>query len=286
MIEHKRVFSAVLGGLLLLVCRIALEVDLVFAEDGGETGSVTKPARKALDIRQIRSVSVLTPALAVKASRMRIRYALHEAGCITKKNDPVPSVDSGFFPRLPYKRHRIYTGTGKTGHLRHNGLWAKNTNFEAAVRVPLIVSSPNARAKGASSDALVELVDLYPTLADLCLLPIPTDVHGTSFAPLLDQPKRPWKKAAFSQTPRPFTRPKEAMGRSLRTDRYRFVEWTGTTISEPLYELYDYTDSEPEKMNLAGQPKYQSVVEELTKMLHAGRATWLPPHDTQGLSRP
>lgn len=155
-------------------------------------------------------------------------------------------------------------------HLGHNGLWCKNTNFEAATRVPLILSSPHARAKGKSSDALVELVDLYPTLADICSLSVVKNLHGKSFSPLLDQPDLSWKKAAFSQTPRPYQRPDEAMGRSIRTNRYRFVEWTGTKISEPLYELYDYKDDSPEKVNLAKQPGYQHIMDELKKSLHAG----------------
>lgn len=156
-------------------------------------------------------------------------------------------------------------------HLGHNGLWCKNTNFEAATRVPLIVSDPRAKAKGKSTDALVELVDLYPTLADLCSLPVAKDLHGTSFAPLLNQPELTWKKAAFSQTPRPYTKPEEAMGRSVRTDRYRFVEWTGTKLPQPLYELYDYTKNAPEKTNLANQPEYETVIKELARLLHDAR---------------
>lgn len=155
-------------------------------------------------------------------------------------------------------------------HLGHNGLWCKNTNFEAATRVPLIVSSPHAKVKGKSSDALVELVDLYPTLADICSLPVAKELHGKSFSPLLDQPDLSGKKAAFSQTPRPYQRPDEAMGRSIRTNRYRFVEWTGTKIPEPLYELYDYKGDSPEKINLAKQPGYQHIMDELKNSLHVG----------------
>jgi len=136
--------------------------------------------------------------------------------------------------------------------------------------VPLIVLDPRAKSKGQSSDALVELVDIYPTLADLCSLPVSKDLHGKSFSPLLDQPDLSWEKAAFSQTPRPYQRPNEAMGRSIRTDRYRFVEWTGTKISKPLYELYDYKSDAPEKINLAKQAEYRQVVDELKKSLHSG----------------
>jgi hypothetical protein len=66
------------------------------------------------------------------------------------------------------------------------------------------------------------------------------------------------------------------MGRSLRTDRYRIVEWTGTEFSKPQYELYDYSASDPEKFNLAHRPAYRAVVKELTELLHAGWSTALP----------
>ena len=66
-----------------------------------------------------------------------------------------------------------------------------------------------------------------------------------------------------------FHRPQEAMGRSIRTDRYRLVEWTGTKIDEPIYELYDYAAEAPEQVNLAGDPDCQPVVKELLEMLHS-----------------
>ena len=173
--------------------------------------------------------------------------------------------------RLGLRDRTVIVVWGDHGyHLGHNGLWCKNTNFEAATRVPLIVSSPRARAKGQSTDALVELVDLYPTLAEICSLPVDRDLHGTSFARLLDEPKAKSKAAAFSQTPRPYTRPEEAMGRSIRTDRYRLVEWTGTKLAAPRYELYDYKSDAPEKINLASRAEYQMIVSELTELLHSG----------------
>ena len=85
-------------------------------------------ALKKLDIREIPTMPVLTPQLASRVNRMRMRYALHETGCIIKENDPAPSVESGFFPRLPIERHRIYTGAGETGHFSHNAQLAKFEN--------------------------------------------------------------------------------------------------------------------------------------------------------------
>ena len=79
-----------------------------------------------------------------------------------------------------------------------NAVWTKMTNFELGTRVPLIVSAPKLANAGQRTRALVELVDLYPTLAQLCGLTRPAHLEGTSFAPLLDQPDQPWKTAVFS----------------------------------------------------------------------------------------
>jgi arylsulfatase A-like enzyme len=90
-------------------------------------------------------------------------------------------------------------------HLGEHGIWGKATNYEIATRVPLIVSAPG-RSSNVSSDALVELVDMYPTLSDLANLPLPKHLDGKSFAPVLKNPNRSWKEAAFSQFPCPALR--------------------------------------------------------------------------------
>jgi iduronate 2-sulfatase len=91
-------------------------------------------------------------------------------------------------------------------HLGEHGIWGKATNYEVATRVPLIVSAPDQRGRNVATDALVELVDMYPTLSELTGLPLPSHLDGHSFAPLLDAPGRAWKKAAFSQFPCPALR--------------------------------------------------------------------------------
>ena len=91
-------------------------------------------------------------------------------------------------------------------HLGEQGLWTKANNFELATRVPLIVSVPGVRTHQTRTKALVELVDIYPTLANLCGIPLPTansrTMEGTSLRPLLNRPNQAWKRAAFSQFPR------------------------------------------------------------------------------------
>lgn len=152
-------------------------------------------------------------------------------------------------------------------HLGDMGIWGKATNYEISARVPLIVSTPDMpdAQRGLSTDALVELVDMYPTLCDLAGLPSPKHLEGHSFAPLLANPNRPWKSAAFTQHPTPALREwaanpitadmrklffgpliedvedaiitqqgdkwnrdtfeRNLMGYSMRTARYRFVAW-------------------------------------------------------------
>ncbi len=152
-------------------------------------------------------------------------------------------------------------------HLGDMGIWGKATNYEIAARVPLMIWTPDMpkRHRGKSTDALVELIDMYPTLCDLSGIETPSHVEGFSFAPLLENPNRPWKQAAFSQYPNPAMREwaanpitpdmrdlffgplmddietaiqaqmgnkwdrelfeNDLMGYTMRTDRYRLVIW-------------------------------------------------------------
>src|SRR5690606_24639283 len=109
-------------------------------------------------------------------------------------------------------------------HLGEKGLWAKSTNYELDTRVPLIISAPGKK-QGVTSNALVELVDLYPTLADLGGLGIPDSLEGTTMVPLLSKPNQPWKSAVFSQFPRPwlYKGSPKLMGYIVRTNNYRYV---------------------------------------------------------------
>ena len=93
-------------------------------------------------------------------------------------------------------------------HLGDMGIWGKATNYEIATRVPLIIYSPDIplKNKGVKTDALVELVDIYPSLCELAGIEIPKNLEGKSFAPLLQKPTKKWKKAAFSQFPTPALR--------------------------------------------------------------------------------
>ena len=154
----------------------------------------------------------------------------------------------------------------------HGGLWHKLTLFEGAARVPFIVHAPGRKANGSSSPRLVELVDLYPTLTELCGLPTPKGLEGTSLVPLLDDPRRSWKKAAFTEVARGPKRGAASgeiayIGISMRTERWRYTEWDD---GERGVELYDHSRDPDELRNLARDPKYAETVRHLSKMLHAG----------------
>jgi iduronate 2-sulfatase len=143
-------------------------------------------------------------------------------------------------------------------HLGEHGLWSKTTCFELDARMPMIIATPDHKGRQ-RTDALVELLDLYPTLADLCRLRAPADIEGVSLRPVLEDPTASVKAAAFSQHPRPpYGRGKDpkVMGYSIRVDRYRYTEWldfkTGQIVAR---ELYDHADDPRETVNLAGREK-------------------------------
>ncbi|MEQ8789362.1 MAG: sulfatase [Pirellulaceae bacterium] len=157
-------------------------------------------------------------------------------------------------------------------HVGEHGLWSKTTNFELDTRVPLIVAAPHHKT-GQRARGLVELVDLYPTLADLCDLPPPAGLEGVSLRPLLADPTATVKDAALSQHPRPNYIRGEApqtMGYSLRTDRYRYTEWrefeSGKIVAR---ELYDHQSDPGETVNLAGSTDRQETVDRLTPQLES-----------------
>ncbi|MEW6356412.1 MAG: sulfatase [Planctomycetota bacterium] len=149
--------------------------------------------------------------------------------------------------------------------LGEHGLWCKHTNFETSAHVLMICRAPGQKSPGAACPALTEFVDIYPSLSDLCGLPLPEGLEGTSFAPLMDDPKRPWKTAAFSQYPR-----KKYMGYSMRTDRYRYTEWGARGEAPVARELYDHQTDPGENVNLADKPEHKDLVTKLSEQLHKG----------------
>ena len=167
-------------------------------------------------------------------------------------------------------------------HLGEQGLWTKANNYELSTRVPLILSVPGQTKTGIKTDALVEFVDLYPTLAQTCGLPAPAKTEGISLLPLLEKPNRPWKSAVFSQYPRAFKGNRhrkhgDLMGYAVRTDRHRYVEWRNwNTDVVQARELYDHEKDHDENKNLAKEDAQYENLEQLQQILRSGWKAALP----------
>lgn len=161
-------------------------------------------------------------------------------------------------------------------HLGEQGLWTKANNYELSTRVPLILAVPGQTPRGNVTNELVEMVDLYPTLTDICKLESPDGLEGISFQPLLNKPNRPWKQAVFSQYPRARKGHRhqghgDIMGYAMRTRRYRYVEWREWDTNQVLTrELYDHDADPHETQNVAMQPKYAKEILELADILDRG----------------
>jgi arylsulfatase A-like enzyme len=156
-------------------------------------------------------------------------------------------------------------------HLGDHGMWCKHTNYEKATRAALVARVPGQKAAGKPTKALVEFVDIYPTLAEVCGLPKPAHLEGHSFAKLLDDPARTWKPAAFSQYPRGSKETGPLMGYAMKTDRYRYVEWRDRkTGAVKATELYDHETDADESVNVAAKPENAKLVGELAAQLKAG----------------
>ncbi|MEQ8616574.1 MAG: sulfatase [Lacipirellulaceae bacterium] len=142
------------------------------------------------------------------------------------------------------------------------GLWCKHTNLELDTRVPLIVSAPG-HTQGKRSKALVEIVDVFPTLAELTSGDISGSCQGASLKKLLTDPSQAIRSTALSQYPRGST-----MGYSLRTDRWRYTEWFNSQKNKIVArELYDHQDSHLTGRNLSEEPGYAKLIASLSKQL-------------------
>lgn len=145
--------------------------------------------------------------------------------------------------------------------------WCKQTNYELDTRSPLIVRFPGANGNGSPSDALVEFVDIYPTLCDLAGLPISPTLEGRSFKRVLDRPEAKFKDAAFSQFPRKVAG-RELMGYAVRTAQYRYVEWLDRATGKlEAAELYDEQADADENTNIAAAPAHAETMRRLSDRL-------------------
>lgn len=135
-------------------------------------------------------------------------------------------------------------------HLGDHGIWTKHTNYEQANRIPIIMVAPGVTKPGTVTGQLAESVDLFPTLAELAGLPLPVGpqpIDGLSMVPVLKDPAARVRDHAYHAYP------KNKLGRAIRTERYRLVEWRGYDNNNAAeYELYDFKTDPLESENKAG----------------------------------
>lgn len=146
-------------------------------------------------------------------------------------------------------------------HLGEHGLWRKNSLYEESARAPLIISSPGIETNAHDCERIVEFVDIYPTIADLAGLTPPNDIEGVSLRPLMERPDTQWNRPAYIQTL--FV---DVPGYSIRTDRWRYVEW-GERGGKGI-ELYDQLYDPSEMNNLAGSEDHSKTIKRLRKLVH------------------
>jgi uncharacterized sulfatase len=162
--------------------------------------------------------------------------------------------------RLDLWKNTIVIFMGDHGfHLGDRGLWSKKTLFEQTLRVPLIVVLPDGTSAGRTCRRTVELVDIYPTLADLCGLTAPANLDGQSLRPWLKNPDAFSNRPAFSQVIHENT-----TGKSVRTERWRYTEWDSGQAG---VELYDHDLDPLELRNLATAPELASIRHDLAALL-------------------
>ncbi len=224
-------------------------------------------------------------------------HIAHPTADYRMNKDTVRTLRQGYYASVSYvdaligdlvshmKKIGIYDNTiiivwGDHGYkLGDHNSWGKMTNYNIDLKVPIIIRYPNQPNRGAQTDGLTELVDLFPTICDLAQIPTPAYMQGTSLLSLIKDPKRKWKTAAFSQFHR---RPKVSadgqryMGYSINTDKYHFIEWytwdhkRGTRGTLTNTELYDRIKDPHEFTNITEQNGLTEVKNQLSEQLARG----------------
>ena len=142
--------------------------------------------------------------------------------------------------------------------LGEHTLWCKHSNFDVAMRVPMIISAPGYKG-GLKTDALAEYIDIFPTLCELSGLDLPVQLHGKSYVSLMKNPNQPFKDVIYSRY---------VNGESIKTDRYLYSEWYNTEGEMYGRMLYDHNMDPDENVNISELPENTTLVDSLSKILH------------------
>ncbi|MCP4781926.1 MAG: sulfatase [Fuerstiella sp.] len=193
-------------------------------------------------------------------------FADAQAGRILKKLDELKLQENTIV--IVWSDHGFHLGDQKR--------WAKWTQFEADMRSPLMIRAPMIGQGGRHTNALVESVDIYPTLAAACGLKLPSHLEGVSLLPIINRQADSLKPAAYSQVKGLKNHP-NMLAYSLRTDRHRYIEWRDVSDGFNLVntELYDLGIIGAERTNLADDPEQTEVLEACQTLMGAGYSTLL-----------
>lgn len=199
----------------------------------------------------------LTCRQALQAYRANVSFVDAQIGRVLDALDKLKLADNTIV--VLWSDHGYHLG-------EHLGIWQKRTLFEESARAQLIIRAPGFKGNGHACHRIVEFIDIYPTLADLAQLTPPSNLDGRSLRPLLNDPAKKWDHPAITQILRPADDrlPAQVMGRSIRTERWRFTEWNGGADG---LELYDQSADPDEFVNRALNPDPED--EAAMKLLHA-----------------
>lgn len=160
---------------------------------------------------------------------------------------------------LDLAKNTIVVLWGDNGwQLGEHSLWCKHANFKTSLNTPLIMSIPGFRGNQ-KMKALVEFVDVFPSLCELAGLEKPSQLQGRSFVPLMENPETPWKEAVYSRF---------IEGESVKTSRYLYTEWINKKSEVYDSMLYDHQADPSENKNIAGDTAIQDTIKKLHDQLH------------------
>lgn len=157
--------------------------------------------------------------------------------------------------------------------LGEHGMWCKHTQFELDNHVPMLIKVPGQKSAGSKTEALVEFVDIYPSLCELAGIDLPKHLQGKSFVPVVENPDVKWKEGALSYWPLGRTNPEKLiMGYTVQTDRYRYTEWIKKSSGELLArDLFDHQTDPDENENISINPENSKLIGELSSLLDRGK---------------